>query len=72
MRQIDVYKKMTGEERLLQGIRLSSLIRNIAFSSIKNDFPKISQRSLIKKYLARLTAAQYGRVRNSAKAGATT
>lgn len=64
MKQIDIYKKMTGEERLLQTVKLSAMVREIALSSIKNDFPHLSQRKLIQKYLERLSAGAYGRIRN--------
>lgn len=67
MNQIDIYRKMTGEQRLMHAIKLSALIREIAMTSIKNDFPKLSQKQLIEKYLERLSITKYGRARNSSR-----
>lgn len=67
MKQIDIYRKMTGEQRFMQAIKLSQLIRTITQASIKNDFPKLSQREIIIKYLERISISQHGRTRYSAK-----
>lgn len=64
MKQIDIYRKMTGEERLLHAIQLSRLVRKIAFESIKNDNPHLSKRKILEKYLQRLSITKYGRNRN--------
>lgn len=55
MKQIDIYRKMTGEQRFIQAIKLSQLIRTITQASIKNAFPKLSQREIIIKYLERIS-----------------
>ncbi len=64
MKQIEIYRKMTGEEKLLHAIQLSKLVREIAFASIKNDNPHLSKRKILEKYLERLTITKYGRNRN--------
>lgn len=68
MKQIDIYKKMTGEQRFMQAIRLSTLVRMLAITNIKNNYPHITQRKLINKYLERLSIKTYGRIRHSSQA----
>lgn len=70
MKQLDVYKKMTGEARFLQAIKLSGLTRLIAFSSLENDFPNASKLELVKKYVNRLSVT-HGRIRNTSPAYST-
>ena len=58
---------MSGEERFLHAVHLSKLVRELAMTSIKNDFPQISQRDLVSKYIKRLSITRHGRNRNSTK-----
>lgn len=55
MDQINVLRKMTGEQRLDQAIQLSELVRELAIINIKDQKGnKISKRELRKKLLIRL------------------
>jgi len=67
MNQIQIYKKMTGENRLEQAFELSELTRELAILNIKENFPKLSKKGIIKKLRERIDLDSYGTKRDSDK-----
>ena len=67
MNQIQIYKKMTGEQRLEQAFQLSDLTRELAILNIKENFPKLSKKGIIKKLRERIDLDSYGTKRDSDK-----
>ena len=67
MNQIQIYKKMTGENRLEQAFELSELTRELAIINIKENFPKLSKKGIIKKLRERIDLDSYGTKRDSDK-----
>lgn len=56
-KQIEIYRKMSGIERLHIGFELYELARNIVLASISRMFPNISEEELQKKIRERMTRA---------------
>jgi hypothetical protein len=44
--QIEIFRRMTGEERLLTAMRLSDELRDIALAGLKNRHPDMSEGDL--------------------------
>ena len=58
---------MTGEQRLEQAFQLSDLTRELAILNIKENFPKLSKKGIIKKLRERIDLDSYGTKRDSDK-----
>ncbi len=54
MKQIDLYRNMSGEKRLEIAFRLSDLVRELAILNIKSDNKNLSHKKVIHKLNKRL------------------
>jgi hypothetical protein len=45
-RQLDIYRRMSGEERIMAAMKLSDVIRDIALAGLKNRHPNSSEEEL--------------------------
>lgn len=62
MNQLDILRKMTGEERLEQALELSELTRALSIVNIKQQLgKKASHKAIIRKLRERI---EYGTERN--------
>lgn len=64
MDQIQIYQRMTGEQKMEQALELSELIRELTVINIKEKFPNLSQKGIIKKLRERIDLNSYGTKRN--------
>lgn len=65
MNQIDIYRKMTGEERLEQAFQLSKMVRELAIANIKSDYPHLSHMEVMRKLRKRIEIGTYGTKRTT-------
>lgn len=61
-RQIEIYRAMTGEERLLIGLRLHEMSCEIARAGIRDRYPHASPQEVEQHLRARIQMA-YGHAR---------
>jgi len=54
LKQIEIYRKMSGKERLRIGCELYDLSRKLIESSIRNEKPAISDEELKKRVIKRM------------------
>jgi len=55
IKQIEIYRRMNGPERLRIGCELYDLVREIITASVRQMFPALSEQEIQKKIKERMT-----------------
>lgn len=59
-KQLEGYRKMSGEQRLLIAMELSSMVRNLTRAGIAHQYPEFTKNEIEKELQRRI---EYGRKR---------